>query len=128
MTICGLYYKPMTIINDDSRVINKLETSLTDDARVVIYDCHVFIVHATDADRTHKIGCIFSVTHEVKLNREQKSNVESGIMKLSSRRRGDYIMGPVLNRFRSERLLISLIVFYKVKRSILNLFRTGQKM
>jgi hypothetical protein len=41
---CGLYYKPMTIVNDDSRVVNKLETSLTDDARVVIYDCQVFIV------------------------------------------------------------------------------------
>ncbi len=41
--LCGLYYKPMTIVNDDSRVINKLETSLTDDARVVIYDCHMFM-------------------------------------------------------------------------------------
>ncbi len=45
---CGLYYKPMTIINDDSWVINKLETSLTDDARVVIYNCHMFIVQATE--------------------------------------------------------------------------------
>jgi hypothetical protein len=35
------------IINDDSRVVNKLQTSLTDDARVVIYDCHMFIVQAT---------------------------------------------------------------------------------
>ncbi len=43
----GLYYKPMTIINDDSRVVNKLEASLTDDARVVIYDHHMFIVQAT---------------------------------------------------------------------------------
>ncbi len=43
----GLYYKPMTIIIDDSRVINKIETSLNDDARVVIYDCHMFIVYAT---------------------------------------------------------------------------------
>ncbi len=24
--ICGLYYKPMMIVNDDSRVITKLET------------------------------------------------------------------------------------------------------
>ena len=40
----------MTIINDDSRVVNKLETSLTDNARVVLYDHHVFIVQAT--------GCI----------------------------------------------------------------------
>ncbi len=43
----GLYYKPMTIVNDDSRVINKLITSLTDVARVIIYDRHVFIVQAT---------------------------------------------------------------------------------
>jgi hypothetical protein len=32
----GLYYKPMMIVNDDSRVINKLEASLTDDDRVII--------------------------------------------------------------------------------------------
>ncbi len=44
--INGLYYKPMTIVNDDSRVITKLETSLTDDARVVINDRHQFIVQA----------------------------------------------------------------------------------
>ncbi len=31
----GLYYKHITIANDNSRVINKLETSLTDGARVV---------------------------------------------------------------------------------------------
>ncbi len=37
----------MAIVNDDSRVINKLETSLNDDDRVVIYDCHMFIVQAT---------------------------------------------------------------------------------
>ncbi len=42
--ISGLYYKPMTIENDDSRVINKLETSLTDDARVIIYDRHVYFM------------------------------------------------------------------------------------
>ncbi len=45
--ICGLYYKPMTIVNDDFRVVNKLETSHTDNGRVVIYDHHVFIVQAT---------------------------------------------------------------------------------
>jgi hypothetical protein len=35
------------IVNDSSGVINKLEASLTDDARVVIYDRHMFIVKAT---------------------------------------------------------------------------------
>jgi nanoRNase/pAp phosphatase (c-di-AMP/oligoRNAs hydrolase) len=38
----------MMIVNDDSSVINKLETSLTDDARVIIYDHHVFIVYSTE--------------------------------------------------------------------------------
>jgi hypothetical protein len=41
----------MTIINDDSRVINKLEAALTDNARVVINDCQMFIVQATDVSK-----------------------------------------------------------------------------
>ena len=48
----------MTIIIDDSRVINKLEASLTDDARVVIYDHYMFRVQAiayfTEASVTKK--------------------------------------------------------------------------
>ncbi len=40
----------MTIVNDDFWVINKLEASLTDDARVVIYDHLMFIVQATRAN------------------------------------------------------------------------------
>jgi hypothetical protein len=40
----------MTIVNDDSRVINKLEASITDNARVVIYDHLMFIVQATRAN------------------------------------------------------------------------------
>ncbi len=43
----GLYYKLMTIVNDDSGDVNKLEASLTDDTIVVIYDRHMFIVQAT---------------------------------------------------------------------------------
>ncbi len=50
---CGLYYKHVMIINDGSKVIIKLETSLTEDARVIIYDCHMFIVQAT---------CIYKTT------------------------------------------------------------------
>jgi hypothetical protein len=44
----GLYYKLKKIVNDDSRVINKLEALLIDDARFIIYGRHVFIVQATD--------------------------------------------------------------------------------
>jgi hypothetical protein len=37
----------MTIVKDDARVVNKLEASLTDNARVIIYGCHMLIVQAT---------------------------------------------------------------------------------
>ncbi len=50
----GLYYKPVTIVNDDARIVNKLDASLTDDARVVIYNRHMFIVQATG------ILCVYS--------------------------------------------------------------------
>ncbi len=46
-TPSGLYYEHTTIVNDDTSSINKFETSLTDDARVIIYDRHMFILHAT---------------------------------------------------------------------------------
>ena len=42
----GLYYKPMTILYDNARIVNKLDASLTDNARVIIYDRHMFIVQA----------------------------------------------------------------------------------
>ncbi len=48
----------MTIVNDDSRVVNKLEASLTDDARVVIYDRQMLIVQATDLDLPF-ITCLY---------------------------------------------------------------------
>jgi len=41
--------KHITIVNYDSSIINKFGTSLTDDARVVIYDRQMFIEQATDA-------------------------------------------------------------------------------
>ena len=43
----GLYYKPIMIVNDDSSVVNKLETSIIDNARVIIYNRHMFIVQDT---------------------------------------------------------------------------------
>jgi hypothetical protein len=41
-----MYYKHITIVSDDSSTVNEFETSLTDDARVVIYYRHMFIVEA----------------------------------------------------------------------------------
>jgi hypothetical protein len=45
----------MTIVNDDSRVVNTLEASTTDDDRVVIYDRHMFIVQATGHPDLNKL-------------------------------------------------------------------------
>jgi hypothetical protein len=43
----GLKYKPITIVNDNSSIVNQLETSLIGDARVFTYDHHMFIVQDT---------------------------------------------------------------------------------
>ncbi len=45
--LAGKYYKHSMIVNDDSNIINKFKASLTDDARVIIYNCDMFIVQAT---------------------------------------------------------------------------------
>ncbi len=45
----------MMIVNDDTRVVNKLETSLTEDARVIIYDRYMFIVQATGVTKKQKV-------------------------------------------------------------------------
>ncbi len=53
----GLYYKHMTIVNYASSIVNKLEAFLTDDARVIIYDRHVFIVQATAISNKKLVLC-----------------------------------------------------------------------
>ncbi len=44
--ICGLYYKLTMIVNYASSVISEQSFQLIDNARVIIYDRHVFIVQA----------------------------------------------------------------------------------
>ncbi len=39
---CGLYFKLIMNINDDSSVFNKFGASLTDDTRYIIYDHNMF--------------------------------------------------------------------------------------
>jgi hypothetical protein len=43
----GLYYKHVTIVNDESRVISNWSLKLIDDAWVVNYDHNMFIIQAT---------------------------------------------------------------------------------
>jgi hypothetical protein len=62
-TTSGLYYKPTMIANDDSRVINKLEASLSDDARVIIYDRHMFIVLAISHLTQNSTSVVVSANH-----------------------------------------------------------------
>jgi hypothetical protein len=61
----GLYYKFITNINDDSSVVNELEFSLIDDARVVIYDHYMFIVQAIDGNMGFRyvLQCVFVKSH-----------------------------------------------------------------
>jgi hypothetical protein len=47
---CGLYYKHVMVVNYASSGVNKLRASLNDDARVIIYDRHMFIVQATGVE------------------------------------------------------------------------------
>jgi hypothetical protein len=54
----------MTIVNDESRMADKLEASLTDDARVVFYDRHMFIVQATGVNAI-KNFCVIDTTSRV---------------------------------------------------------------
>ncbi len=43
----AFYYKHVTIVNDDPSVVSNQSFKLIDDPRVVIYDCHRFIIQAT---------------------------------------------------------------------------------
>ncbi len=49
---CGLFYKHVTIVNDNSSVISKYSFKLSDDPRVVIYDGHRFIIQVIDYSAT----------------------------------------------------------------------------
>ncbi len=50
---CGLYFKHILIVNYDYSIVNKFGASLTDDAAVIFYNRHMFIVQATGLTRKH---------------------------------------------------------------------------
>jgi hypothetical protein len=39
------------IVNDDSSIVIKWLKSITDDTRVIIYDCNMFIIQVTDVPK-----------------------------------------------------------------------------
>ncbi len=65
MPISGLYYKHVTIVNDDSSVISKWSFKLIDDLRVVIYDCHRFILQATGSSTSLAWYHIISIRYHL---------------------------------------------------------------
>ncbi len=64
----GLYYKAITIVNDDSRVVNMLETSLTDNASRHFQLSHVYItghctlgiINDTSRSANDASGCVIN--------------------------------------------------------------------
>ncbi len=46
MLTCGLYYKHVTIVNDNSSAVRMWSFKLSDDPSVVIYNFHGFIIQA----------------------------------------------------------------------------------
>jgi hypothetical protein len=48
----------MLIINDDSSILGKWRSKLTDDTRVVIYDHNMFIIQATDHGTIRKYNIL----------------------------------------------------------------------
>ncbi len=59
------YYKHMTIVNDNSSIVNKCVASLTDDARVIIYNCNTLIIQATHC-RTQTCKKFYKIGHSQK--------------------------------------------------------------
>jgi hypothetical protein len=55
----------MMIVNDDYRFVNKLEASLTDDVRVVIYDHQMFIVQATGVNVRKPLLFVTEISYSI---------------------------------------------------------------
>jgi hypothetical protein len=55
-------------------VINKLETSLTGNTRVIIYDCHMFIVQATGGCMVPDMFCNFYLAKHQKIAKNSRTN------------------------------------------------------
>jgi len=74
-----LYYKHVTIVNDDSSVGSKWSFKLIDDPSIVIYDCHRFIIQATVCEKIefffskqNIFSCLSSII--IAINKTKKLN------------------------------------------------------
>ncbi len=71
---CGLYYKHLMIVNDDSSIISWWSFKLIDDPRVVIYDRHRFIILALGA-KMHFCRKNWNLTKKYSLAFRQEINI-----------------------------------------------------
>jgi hypothetical protein len=72
------------MVNDDSSIVNKLETSLIDDARDVIYDRYMFIVQAATGEvcfSTSQSG-LFHFTSQPYCKNCRSAKAKDGIINL----------------------------------------------
>jgi hypothetical protein len=56
---CGLYYKHVMIVNDDSSIVSNWSFKLIDNARVIIYDRNMFVIQATGLQKFFQPSLIF---------------------------------------------------------------------
>ena len=108
----GLYNKHILNVNYDSSIINKFGASLTDDARVIIYDCHMFIVQGTGRKRSSflsHLGRKKSLTTPVPQVRVLDELVEVG---------GDETLERVADENELEHLVQPLVVGVNLGRGL----------
>jgi len=74
--VCGLYDKHATIVNDDSSIIRKWSFKLIGDPRVIIYNCHGFIIQATGVNVLKH----FLLTHNMTWNKLRHFSMSSFFM------------------------------------------------
>jgi hypothetical protein len=82
----GLYYKHITVLNDDSSIISNWCSKLwhhllIDDARVVIYDGNMFIIQATGVPLHLWVNCHLVVWHLVDWHGAKKLSQTSKCIK-----------------------------------------------
>ena len=81
LSTSGLYYKHMTIVNEDSSIAIKWSFKLIDASRGVIYYRHMFIVNATALARTkNNESALFEEWVKSSKSKFKKFNFKAGVL------------------------------------------------
>ena len=112
---CGLYYKHLTIVNDNSSIISKWSFKLLDDSRVVIYNLHMFIVQITHQTQVHlQSHTNASETINARLNRTCKWTFQHFFVKCKKfngkRQLWWYVLWTLLSQF--DFFLVNKVIWF----------------